>query len=86
MLDLYVEANGKKLRCGYTTGSCAAAASKAATMMLYDKEKTPINKVKIDTPKGIELNLEVHDVTFGEDYVECAIIRMAEMISMLPTE
>lgn len=75
MLDLYVEANGKRLRCGYTTGSCAAAASKAATMMLYDKEKTPIDKVKIDTPKGIELNLEVHDITFGEDYVECAIIK-----------
>lgn len=75
MLDLYVEANGKRLRCGYTTGSCAAAASKAATIMLYDKEKTPIDKIKIDTPKGIELNLEVHDITFGDDYVECAIIK-----------
>lgn len=70
-LDLYVVKNGEKLRCGYTTGSCAAAASKAAVYMLENQER--VDYIEIDTPAGIDLKLKVHDKKIGDNYAEAAI-------------
>lgn len=70
-MEEYVYIDGKKYRRGYTTGSCAAAASKAATTMLLSKEK--INNINIDTPKGITLNLMVKNIDIGNGYVICSI-------------
>jgi cobalt-precorrin-5B (C1)-methyltransferase len=71
MENIYTFKNNKKLRYGYTTGSCAAAASKAAAIMLF--RKCEVRKISIMTPKGILLDLEVRDIKIEENYVSCAI-------------
>ena len=63
--------NQTKLRTGYTTGSCAAAAAKAATHMLVSGEV--VGEVSLVTPAGIRLYLEVEDIVKEKNYVSCAI-------------
>lgn len=70
-MDTYEIVQGKKLRCGYTTGSCAAAATKAATRMLFTQK--PVANVRLMTPCGIMLDLEPEDVIIRPDRVTCAI-------------
>lgn len=70
-MEEYQFSQGKNLRCGYTTGSCATAAAKAAATMLLTGER--VDRVRIDTPKGITLNLEPLQVELAENYVSCAI-------------
>lgn len=71
MLDQYVYKNNKKMRMGYTTGSCAAAASKAAAWMLLHGRLLP--EVELMTPKGIALHLEVLEPKFSATSASCAI-------------
>ena len=63
--------NQTKLRTGYTTGSCAAAAAKAAAHMLVSGEV--IGEVSLVTPADIRLYLEVEDIVKENNYVSCAI-------------
>ena len=59
------------MRNGFTTGSCAAAASKAAVyMLLTGKEKKSIT---IDTPKGITYTAEILEIKRDERTVSCAV-------------
>ena len=71
MLDQYVYKNNKKMRMGYTTGSCAAAASKAAAWMLLHGQI--LQEVELMTPKGIGLYLEVLEPKFSATSASCAI-------------
>ena len=70
-MEEYVYIDGKKYRRGYTTGSCAAAASKAATYMLITQKK--IESVNIDTPKGIYLTLKPGNIEINKEYAICSI-------------
>lgn len=67
----YVTVDGKELRLGYTTGSCAAAASKAAAIILLTGKE--LQQIRLLTPKGLELELEVEDIKTEKDAVSCAI-------------
>lgn len=71
MNSQYVYHHNRRLRCGHTTGTCAAAASKAAALMLLKNER--VATVRILTPKGITLNLPVEDVTISDTFVSCAV-------------
>lgn len=71
MLERYVYKNQQKMRCGYTTGTCACAAAKAAAQMLLSGRKT--DKVKVMTPSGVSLLLDVEDISMKDTQVSCAI-------------
>lgn len=71
MAEQYIYRGGQKLRCGYTTGSCAAAASGAAAEMLISGEISEFSEIM--TPKGVPLKLEVLDAAISADYAKCAI-------------
>ena len=70
-MEQYIEKDGKRLRLGYTTGSCAAAAAKAAAWMLLTGRRK--ETITLDTPKGIRLELAVREITMCADSVSCAI-------------
>ena len=61
---------GKNLRCGYTTGACAAAAARAAADMLLN------DRVAADTElvlKGSAVRFSVEDTTRGDGWARCAV-------------
>ena len=59
------------MRYGFTTGSCAAAAAKAAAYMLLSGIQK--NTITIETPKGIPYTAEILEITRGEKAVQCAV-------------
>lgn len=59
------------MKYGFTTGSCAAAAAKAAAYMLLTGRRK--NCIHIMTPKGIDFSAEILDIQRGETEVRCAV-------------
>lgn len=59
------------MRYGFTTGSCAAAASKAAAYMLLSGN--PKEEITILTPKGITFTAKILDIDRKENSVSCAV-------------
>lgn len=65
--NMTVRIPGGRLRCGYTTGACAAAAAKAAVRVLLGGK--PLQRedrllVELTTPEGIRLSMAAEDVHF----------------------
>lgn len=73
MIDSFITKDGKKLRRGYTTGSCAAAAAKAAVLMLFAGYH--LESVHLATSAGIDLELPLQDIVMGGNYVSCGVVK-----------
>ena len=71
MEEMYVYKNQKKLRWGYTTGTCGTAASMAAALMLLVQKR--VGQVKVSTPKGLDLDLEIEEIRFTKEQAVCAV-------------
>lgn len=70
-LDSYIHKDGKRLRLGFTTGTCAALAARAAARMLLSGRIE--TAVAVDTPKGIRVEAEVVDARVEADSASCAV-------------
>lgn len=59
------------LRSGFTTGTCAAAAAKAAAVMLLTGKR--VTRMELMTPKGVQADLEILNITADKQQVSCAV-------------
>ncbi len=58
--DLYILQNGKRLRCGYTTGTCATAATRASLRALLSGKITDHETISV--PKGVTIDVPIKSV------------------------
>lgn len=65
----------KNLRFGYTTGACAAAASKGAALML--SQQRLVDHVEISLPRGEQVRFPVHGQEFSTEKASCFVIKDA---------
>ena len=59
------------MKNGFTTGSCAAAAGKAAAYMLLGGRRK--DHIEIETPAGIRYSPQIEEITMEENSVCCAV-------------
>ena len=71
MLEHFISVGQRRMRCGYTTGTCAAGAARAAAEALLTG-RFP-EKVVVDTPAGISVLLEPEEMRQGPDWASCGI-------------
>lgn len=72
-MDISVLKNGKILRCGITTGTCATAATKAALIRLLAGKE--LDSVYVMTPAGIgvDVPIEYSSIEDNDIFVTCAV-------------
>lgn len=67
--------NGKTLKYGYTTGSCAAAAVKGAAQMLRDQ--VLVDEVQLTLPCGETARFRLHGGVLHENTASCYVVKDA---------
>lgn len=63
------------LKTGYTTGTCAAAATKAALTALLTKENQ--TEISITLPNGEWIKLSIHSTILEDNLASCSVIKDA---------
>ena len=70
--DYTVRSGQKRLRCGYTTGTCAALAAEGAVRLLLTGERSEL--LELMTPKGLPVEVEPEYIRkTSENMAECAV-------------
>ncbi len=73
MITTIVEEEKIKLKTGYTTGSSATAASKAALLSIINQKK--IENVDILLPKRSYIQIPIHSCEFESEKAKCSVIK-----------
>ena len=63
----------KKLRTGFTTGSCATASSKAGVLSIINQKK--IEQIDIILPKCSRLDIQINSCEFTKNSAKCSVIK-----------
>lgn len=71
MLQHYISVGKERLRCGYTTGTCAAAAARGAAERLQTGHWPAA--VELTTPAGIPVRAELEETRSGTGWASCAV-------------
>ncbi len=74
MVQMVIERDGKTLRRGLTTGTCAAAAAKGAVFRLLGER---VEEVEVTLPGGDEVTLEVAECSEKDDGAICCVVKDA---------
>ena len=71
----YIRSGQKLLRCGYTTGTCAALAAAGAARLLLTGEAA--ERMSLLTPKGLRVEAELLDCVGAYPHARCAVAKYA---------
>ena len=75
MFEHYIQSGGRRLRCGYTTGTCAAlAAWGAATLLLTGHAPAQASLI---TPKGLPVTVPLLDCRADGHTARCSVTKDA---------
>lgn len=69
--DAYIYVGQQKLRRGYTTGSCAAAAAQAAARLLFGEKN--IDSVSLTVPKGLSVCIPIVSAEVGNGWAQASV-------------
>ena len=67
----YISVGRERLRCGYTTGTCAAAAARGAAELLLTGRAPAL--VRVDTPAGLPVDVELLEAASGPGWAACSV-------------